>query len=98
MTNIQGLCQLSEEKLASILGNAASAKQLWEFIHTEGGKQTKTQQVSVRHNTRKVETLSNTTFLNLVSLPEKDIDPDPTEFKWGVNFCNKVIGGSEKGG
>ena len=35
------LCQLSEEKLASILGNTASAKQLWEFIHTDGRKQTK---------------------------------------------------------
>ena len=49
VTNIQELCQLSEEKLASILGNAASAKQLWEFIHTEGRKQTKAQQVSVRN-------------------------------------------------
>ena len=28
VTNIQELCQLSEEKLASILGNTASAKQL----------------------------------------------------------------------
>ena len=39
VTNIQELCQLSEEELASILGNTASAKQLWEFIHT--GRQRK---------------------------------------------------------
>ena len=49
VTNIQELCQLSEEKLASILGNTASAKQLWEFIHTDGRKQTKAPQVSVRN-------------------------------------------------
>ena len=49
VTNIQELCQLSEEKLASILGNTASAKQLWEFIHTDGRKQTKAQQVSVKN-------------------------------------------------
>ena len=39
VTNIQELCQLSEEKLASTLGNTASAKQLWEFIHSDGRKQ-----------------------------------------------------------
>ncbi|CAH3036481.1 unnamed protein product [Porites lobata] len=49
VTNIQELCELSEEKLACILGNTASAKQLWEFIHTDGRKQTKTQQVSVNN-------------------------------------------------
>ena len=43
------LCQLSEEKLASILGNTASAKQLWKFIHTDGRKQTKPPKVSVRN-------------------------------------------------
>ena len=49
VTNIQELCQLSEEKLVCILGNTASAKQLWEFIHTDDRKQTKTQQVSVNN-------------------------------------------------
>ena len=49
VTNIQELCELSEEKLACIFGNTASAKQLWEFIHTDGRKQTKTQQVSVNY-------------------------------------------------
>ena len=49
VTNIQELCELSEEKLACILGNTASAKQLWEFIHTDDKKQTKAQQVSVNN-------------------------------------------------
>ena len=51
VTNIQELCQLSEEKLASTLGNTASAKQLWEFIYSDDRKQTKAPQVSVRNKT-----------------------------------------------
>ena len=47
--NIQELCELSEEKLECILGNTASAKQLWEFIHTDDREQTKAQQVSVNN-------------------------------------------------
>ena len=31
--NIRELCQMSQEKLKEILGNAANAKLLWEFIH-----------------------------------------------------------------
>ena len=49
VTNIQELYQLSEEKLVCILGNTASAKQLWEFIHTDDREQTKAQQVSVNN-------------------------------------------------
>ena len=49
VTNIQELCQLSEEKLSSISGNTASAKQLREFIHIDDRKQTKAQQVSVNN-------------------------------------------------
>ena len=33
--NIEELFTLSQERLATILGNAANAKQLWEFIHTD---------------------------------------------------------------
>ena len=49
VTNIQGLSQLSEEELASILGNSASAKQLWEFVHTGRQRKKKAQQVSVNN-------------------------------------------------
>ena len=56
VTNIQELCQLSEEKLVSILGDTAIAKQLWEFIHTDSRKQTKAPQVSeTNDNTDKTE-------------------------------------------
>ena len=43
VANIQELFKLSEDKLASILGNAASAKQLREFIHMDSKKLTKAQ-------------------------------------------------------
>ena len=43
VANIQALFKMSQEKLATILGNAASAKQLWEFIHTGSKTQEKTQ-------------------------------------------------------
>jgi len=43
VANIQALFKMSQEKLATILGNAASAKQLWEFIYTDSKTQEKTQ-------------------------------------------------------
>ena len=43
VANIQALFKMSQEKLVTILGNAASAKQLWEFIHTDSKTQEKTQ-------------------------------------------------------
>ncbi|RMX37099.1 hypothetical protein pdam_00016585 [Pocillopora damicornis] len=33
--SVQELFTLPQERLANILGNANSAKQLWEFIHTD---------------------------------------------------------------
>ena len=43
VANIQALFKMSQEKLVTILGNASSAKQLWEFIHTDCKTQEKTQ-------------------------------------------------------
>ena len=43
VTNIEELFKLSQERLAQILGNAASAKQLWEFIHAKSKTQAKAQ-------------------------------------------------------
>jgi len=43
VSNIQELFKMSQEKFATLLGNAASAKQLWEFIHTDCKTQEKTQ-------------------------------------------------------
>lgn len=41
VANIQELFKLSQEKLTNILGNATSAKELWEFIHSDGKTQAK---------------------------------------------------------
>lgn len=35
VNSVQELFTLPQERLANILGNANSAKQLWEFIHTD---------------------------------------------------------------
>lgn len=39
--NVHELCQMTEEKLKSILGNASNANQLWEFIHSHKKLQSK---------------------------------------------------------
>ena len=55
VTNIQELCQLSEEKLASTLGNTASAKQLLSTL-TAGNKQRlRKSQLETNDNTDKTE-------------------------------------------
>lgn len=36
--DIGGLCLMSEETLAEILGNAANAKKLWTFLHSDHKK------------------------------------------------------------
>ena len=38
--SVQELFTLLQERLATILGNAGSVKQLWEFIHNENKTQT----------------------------------------------------------
>ena len=41
--SIQELFTLSQERLAAILGNAASAKELWEFVHADNKSHAKAQ-------------------------------------------------------
>ena len=38
--SVQELFTLLQERLATILGNAGSVKQLWEFIHNDNKTQT----------------------------------------------------------
>ena len=50
--SIQELFTLSQERLATILGNAGSAKQLWEFIHNENRTQISKVQTTTQRNRR----------------------------------------------
>ena len=50
--SIQELFTLSQERLATILGNAGSAKQLWEFIHNDNKTQTSKVQTTTQRNRR----------------------------------------------
>ncbi|XP_020615732.1 DNA repair endonuclease XPF-like isoform X2 [Orbicella faveolata] len=50
--SIQELFTLSQERLATVLGNAGSAKQLWEFIHNGNKAQTLKAQTTTQRNRR----------------------------------------------
>jgi ERCC4-type nuclease len=47
--SIQELFTLSQERLSTILGNAGSAKELWEFIHNDNKPLAKVQTTTQRN-------------------------------------------------
>jgi len=50
--SIQELFTFSQERLVTILGNAASAKQLWEFIHNDNKTHASKAQTTNKRNRR----------------------------------------------